>query len=328
MARRRYRQLALVSPLIALGASCLGACRRTERPRPVPVVAPRQVPAGAWPKTPKPVVTANLVTVTLDSVLPFDRPFVLRVPTPAGTDSMRLRYGTYDCMHGPQEQRRSCRLGEVTLRATPLVATEAMAAAIGPLPPNNAYAFQFDIWGKRKINDTLTPLRDDREVVGWTATDFRDHFDTDFGAIYGTRSEYVGLGIMLHVYAEPIRPFERLSDVESRWRRWKKRVNLAAGISLAELSDEKPVDHMFSFGTPVAAIGARKLPAPPGAAALIRTLIEQPRWAVGVIWFTQDDANPLITRKKTKADPFVSMTFDLDLKSILGPLYGVIGLED
>jgi hypothetical protein len=174
---------------------------------------------------------------------------------------------------------------------------------------------------KKAKDDTVS-------VVAWTTTTYRDHFDTDLGAVYSARTGYVGLAALLHWYPfQPIRQDEDLRIVANPWRRWAKRINLTTGLSLVKLEDRIPVDHKLTLGSPVFGIGVRKLTPPQAWPHWLRSVVEVPRLNAGVILFSQDDANPLVAKARTKAAGFASVTYDANLTSLLGPLYGLFGLR-
>lgn len=278
------------------------------------------VPEGTWPRRPRPVVRADLTTATFDSVLPFDRRFVVRVvsPDPAVVTRIDMLVTDPECLARLKVNVRfdpvpdDCQVASAADQRTSIIAAKEFAFNVDtPLEPNRAYRFEFILTGNGK--------EDRREIVAWATTDFRDRFDTDFGALVGQRTGYVGLGSFVHFYFEPIRPREDLREVRSCRRRWAKRANLAGGLSLVEVHGlrdlDQPVRHRFAYGTPAVGVGLRQLFGTPV------------RFTAGVMWLRQDDANPLVTDDRNKTDLFGAVTFDADLKTLLGPIYGIIGLK-
>jgi len=358
MLRPRSYQYVFVAVAATLAANCASR---------------RRAPDGLWPRRPLPTVRADLATAHFDSVLPFDRPFVLRVKPPDKFDAVYLQYGTYACMKRRAQRRAKCAT-RVDFRTTPLIARTELAADIEPLPPNNLYTFTFTVLGRptsdatalrdvaaalkaahcpdasalvadvgpdrpvpggvddalpplalracldvlaNGLHDGATPAVVDTESIGnWTSSSFKDHFDVDFGALYSFQARYWGMATLVHLYAEPVQPNEQMDWVHPEWRRFWKRVNVAGGLSLLQLGSRAPVKQKFAFGSPVAAVGFSRLP-----------VLTAMRVNGGLVWLTQDDANPLVTKDRTKIDPFVSLTFDYDIRNILGPIGGLLGLK-
>jgi hypothetical protein len=331
--------------------------------------APPGPGTGVWPRQPRPVVRADLTTQAFDSVLPFDRRFVMRFKAPEGFDSVQVVYGRPECIDLPGSDPRRC-ANLATATRTPLIQRTETAVRISrAVPPNTPYSFRFRVWASQKdelevlrgVLDSLKALdclrqptpaviaptcasaaeaavrrgddvsrkvvTDGVEIVAWSTTDFRDHFDTDFGAVYGGRTGYVGVATFLHAFATPVQQGDVLDVVESPVRKVLKTVNLIGGLAVAKLDDRVAVNQRFGFGSPVVGVGLRNVQRWEDGPTWLFGLPKGMRLNGGVIWLSQDDANPLVTRERTKLDWFVSASFDADVKSILGPLAGIIGIK-
>ena len=86
-------------------------------------------------------------------------------------------------------------------------------------------------------------------------------------------------------------------------------MSVFAGLSPLRITSDAPVNAPLAIGTPVAGIGLRQIP-----------YLGAFRINGGVMFFDQEDANPLVTTQRHKRDAFISFTADIELKDFLGPL--------
>lgn len=236
MATQRWRRptAAARALCLALAATCAGGELLAQTLTP---------PARVAPRRPRRSVRADLAATSFDSVLPFDQQFLVRVKEPTKPfDSLVVRFGTYTCMRLSAASRKilQCETASTVVPNALFENADAVIEVTHGLTPDAPYEFDFTAYRTEVVRDrdgkpvrtldfrdsVVATVDDQHEVVGWTTTDFRDHFDTDFGTFYAPRTGYVGLGTLVHVFAEPIHPhqFAADSDVTSASRRCFKRV--------------------------------------------------------------------------------------------------------
>lgn len=279
--------------------------------------------------------------------LPYGQEFFLRGPVAEHVDSVVLSYGLAD-------QLSDTSRGYWRRDTSAVIKETEFWMQVGPLRPDVRYEFSFSVHGKAKgssrqeymvsltsapshrrgrrtqwsgtIRDTTlavkpTPVSDTVVLLGNPTSRFQDHFRPDFGLMRSTRAEYVGVTSNVHFYLAPINPNEDLADLGSDvWGNFTKRMSIFAGLALQELSSEADVDALFEdVGSPVVGVGMRGFMYWPNMPARWRPLLQPLRLNTGIVWFHQEDPNPLVDDKIRKRDWFVSVTADIDLKSILGP---------
>lgn len=171
---------------------------------------------------------------------------------------------------------------------------------------------------------------------------FTQHFTTDFGVLRSFKAQYWGVYSGVHFYFAPINKNADLLPFDGTFElRLKKRVSMFVGIAFEEIGSKTEVDieNLTSIGTPVVGIGVRGIfrwgiyralfgkSHTDGAAErarrrrAIRKKVLQPfRLNVGVLFFRQQDAHPLVMAKRTKADFFISLTANINLITVAGPL--------
>lgn len=156
---------------------------------------------------------------------------------------------------------------------------------------------------------------DSLRMVAEVRTDIRNHVDTDFGVLHGFEPGYLGAMTSVHVYAVPRNPDECRSNF-SGWDRLLKRVSAFAGLSILEIYSKEKVEHYFARGAPVM-----------GLAVDTQVPIVGRVWLNGgIMFYRQDEPNPLVDRKKVHRDYFVAGTVDVALKNVLGPVAALLGL--
>lgn len=302
-------------------------------------------------------VAANLAKGQL-AALPYDVPFNLRLEVP--TLSARAGYSTvvesvlleYGPLMATSAGKRLLETDTVWLRVQGRVRPTELAFLVEPLERDQMYAFRFTVFSRR---DSLVQSRDsavvrshvlrrpgqDRdewelswdtlvsgdsvqkvvvaadtvELRGTPRARFTDRFDADIGVLRSDRLGYWGAMTSSHFYLVPVNRNECTSHYRGS-DHLLKRVSIFAGISLFEISSREDVDHLWSTGSPVVGVGVSRLGLPVPL-----------RINAGVIWLRQDDANPLVTRSRTKRDAFISATFDVELQSFITPLAVLAGLK-
>lgn len=223
---------------------------------------------------------------------------------------------------------------------------------IGPLQRNTTYTFCFGIFGTtppaRQANrPRAVTLRDQRQkckelfpsddqpsdirvISGVVArSSWRQHFDTDLGVMGTPTAGYLGVVTGVHFHLAPVRKDVDLFDpTVPPMQRLGRRFSVYAGISPVEIwhAADQPIQKT-RLGIPVVGLGFRGplyWQESGGTWGQVGPLM---RLNTGVMFFDQDAANPLVTEPRAKRDFFVSLTADLEISSVLGPLLGVLGVK-
>lgn len=310
------------------------------------------------------VIKVDLVTNSLDAMPPFDQAFRLRVEMPKGADSIYFRYGQA-CDIGARTGARICKPPEPEIRRKGgLIEATAVDFLLDEIPPNRPYLFQFTVYGTTAVRETdpakasagtrdtvigervagpdmkrdttryIRPIKDHatkdsvvvetRNIFVETHADFANHFDTDFGVFmthHNPGPGYIGAGTNVHFYLSAVNKKERGFRRTSLRDQLFKRVSLFAGLSFVTLQAKEEVKNRYDVGNPLFGLGIKP-----------RFRGRGEYWNffglnAGLVYFQQDAANPLVTDGKIKHAPFVSITGDITLKELLGPLATLLGVK-
>lgn len=154
------------------------------------------------------------------------------------------------------------------------------------------------------------------------ATSVNFSFDTrttltltpDFGYVYYGFSEkfyglapYIGAQIEFRYFDKNI-PFN-LIHKKSIWHR----LSFTTGITLTSLKKDKQREDFFSNKSLITGIGLR--------------LSSAVRITTGVVLFNRLDPNPILDNKRLSATPFIGLSVDLKLKSLMGDASAIFGLS-
>lgn len=251
------------------------------------------------------VVEFDPATDRMTAALPFGERFLLKLPVPDGVVAVAVAYG------------ETTKVG-VLLVDLPVVdvgtgplETGNVSFEIPPLDPRKEYRFNVTYRDSVTVPGSLTVKRareSVREVTGKASASGIDHLVTDLGFLRTNRASYWGAVTSVHVYGVPINKSESLSFSDLAFFR---RVSGLVGLSIVEFDSDADVEKFFPAGSPVLGMGVR-----------INRVI---RVSTGFMFFRQTDPNPLVDKKYTKADHFVSLSLDVDYKALLGPVGAVLG---
>lgn len=222
------------------------------------------------------------------------------------------------------------------------------------LRPDVRYVFEFNLHGSTKTSSSLTlvtfdsitidsagflrgrgvlmdtvpperkkstPFIDRDTVIASTRSLPVQRFDADLGIAAAHASGYVGLVSNAHLY--PFAPVNKATDlrtVRGFWPNFRQRVSIFAGLALQELNSDAEVHPLYDVGTPVVGAGLRGFLYWSPISQRLRPILQPLRLNAGVIFFEQEDPNPLVTERHGRHDLFASVTADIELKSVLGPL--------
>jgi hypothetical protein len=316
------------------------------------------VPTGVWcqedgavERRGRQTIQVNLATRSLESRVPFNEHFRVVGKYPAGVDRACLSYGPAQRLGQVVDPRLFASARSLPVSA--IIQQGEFAFDVGPLQPRDRYRFTFVLYrdtvikkvrnekGPRvggsdaaaarplhpcvpeaQLNQDAGPLPDTITRV-WSAdsvslsvtpgASFRNHIDADVGALHSFNAGYTGLVTNVHLYAYPLNKNEDLSD-RPAIEQLGKRFSVFLGLAVQELNSDADVDKFLPLGNPVVGVGLRGFPG-----------IEALRVNTGIMLFKQDDANPLVTKERLKYDPFVSVTADIEFKTLLGPLANLLG---
>jgi hypothetical protein len=265
-------------------------------------------------------VTADLATQQWTGSFPFDEVFTLRLAIPE-LEPVSPRMNEIRLAYGPaREESHTASDGTVTrdlVMAEPIdrdvvpltgpVKVKEVFFTVGPLDPSRVYLFDFQLFSD-------TTRRASVRMAAASRPDVTSHFDLDAGVLRSNRLQYTGMVIDAHYYLVPVNNNECPDNYRGA-EEILKRVSLFAGISVLRLSSKDNVHNFFERGAPAIGIGLNRLP-----------YLGPVRINGGLLFVKQDHANPLVSERVTKADPFVSVTVDFELRRVLGPLAGLFGL--
>jgi hypothetical protein len=265
-----------------------------------------------------PLVTADPASGTFDRNLPFDQPFLISVPYPQNTQSLRIAFGgmVLDVTQGEGGiVSTTPRIGVPIVSRTvtaPVLDTKTTGVFIPALHAGESYLLTLDY----VVGSNTTHV----QVLGRSLGAFKDHFREDFGLGWSPPPgpAYVAGGSNIHLYFVPINEaggsgsFSKLDFV-------LKRFSVFAGLTVFDLRTGRPIDKVFSPGNPQTGIGFRPL------SSGLPMVFNMVYLNFGLVYFDQKDPNPLITKEHGKHAPFVGLAGTVDFKDVLGPLAVLIG---
>jgi hypothetical protein len=301
---------------------------------------------------PSGTVTVDLSTRSFGATpLPFDVPFQIRGKVAPQTDAIYARYGLRGS--GSSTDRIESQLGcalwtrELERDSSRAAETEfAVDFPIHPLDADKEYLFEFTLYephpkqklpvqgvapvcsffeDQKKVNPSAFMTTDSFSIRASTQTDYTQRFDTDIGIVHSSQAGYTGFASNVHFHLWPLNKSADLADF-GFFESLKRRISVFGGLAVTKLGAEEDVTHLMGVGSPMVGLGFRapfywqglEPPFLPG------WLIRPMRLNAGVIWFNQDDPNPLVDETTVKHDAFVSLSYDVDVKSILGPFVSLL----
>ena len=191
----------------------------------------------------------------------------------------------------------------------------------GKLCPEMRYKFSFEFYKTAESENAYQTI----DIFRQPRVNLTDHFHLGIDILSNLKAPYWSAGTTLHMYFTPINRGEDLGEVKD-WQNLSKRVSLLVGLSVVELSDQAEVNIKSgtSLGSPLFGLGIRGL-FYWGGEEWQRRWFQPIRLNFGWIYVKQDHAHPLIEEDRSKLLPFVSLSADVQLKNIIGPLAGFFG---
>lgn len=310
-----------------------------------PVHASGQADATKPPPNPD-VVTVDLRGRALGGTLPFDQKLGLRGPLDTLTEVVAVRYERVTA-EGQDEIIGDPWCGywirQKPVGATPRARQTQFALEIPQLrlEPNKDYLFEFRVYEAPDAalqpppSDTTcmtapmgthipgATLTDSLVIHGDTHIEFSQRFDTDLGMAWAPGAEYIGATSGVHFFF--MRPINKKLDLAELgfWKSIPHRLSLYGGLAVNELGSGNDVKSALSVGSPMLGVGIRG-PLYWSKDTPFAWALRPIRLNTGIIWFEQDDPNPLVDETALKRDWFWSVTADIDLKTILGPFVALL----
>jgi hypothetical protein len=179
----------------------------------------------------------------------------------------------------------------------------------------------------RRTKDREVPEHDQQFITIQTASTFADHFKLDFGIGYASHPQaFVGT-VSLHAYLTPINESTDLESNIPPWEQIKRRTSLFVSIIPLTIHSwaKQEIKQVANIGNIGFGIGFRAPFYGPGWTSNYRRFLQPMRLNVGLMYFAQADANPVIIKDRTKWSPFVSLTYDFKIASIFGPIAKLFG---
>lgn len=287
-------------------------------------------------------VNINLARATFIDSIPFAEEFVLQGKVLNEIDSVYVWYR--------RDQPGSSFKVLRWLRSSGVFSPETtFYVTIDPLLPDQDYTFcvaQFGPdslpWGRSESDFTDAPgcawerweaasgATALSEIDGRPRSSWRHHFDQDLGVMTSFNADYTGLVTAVHLH--PL-PYNRSADLYDHGsgllRQLGTRLSLFGGISPIEIHSgaEQPIKKT-ALGVPVVGVGVRGiLYWTPNGGGFYDRFIQPIRLDAGVMFFDQDDPNPLVDKNIARRDVFVALTADIELKDVLGPIAGLFGIK-
>ncbi|HSL84576.1 MAG TPA: hypothetical protein VLF66_17515, partial [Thermoanaerobaculia bacterium] len=146
--------------------------------------------------------------------------------------------------------------------------------------------------------------------TGSFSTRAKNHVSMDIGILYSGDAGEVLPYFGANFYLRPVNRAVPLSQVGRLGRRFSFMVGVTYSSIREEENGRVLRDDLFGSMALVVGAGLR--------------LSDAARFAVGALVYQENDPNPLVDDLSLTADPFVSVSFDANVKSLLGPLADAI----
>ena len=181
----------------------------------------------------------------------------------------------------------------------------------------------------RRTIDRSIPERNQQYISIRTPSAFADHFKLDFGLGYAFHSRAIVGSVSLHFYMTPINESTDLSSSMPPWQQFKRRTSLF--VSLVPLTihswSKQEIKQIANLGNLGFGIGYRAPFYGPNCISSNagRRFLQPIRLNVGMMYFAQADANPVVPKDRTKWSPYASITFDFNIAAVFGPVAKLFG---
>jgi hypothetical protein len=301
------------------------------------------------------VVTVDLKARTFSGTLPFDQAFEVRGAVDTATDAIVLRYGVRSMANEDANVFVATPKCAVWVRQAPLQGAAVRAPEshfVLDLPSrmlraNNDYLFEFSLYELKQPGSLGQPADDDAcmgpvdiaapsaattiqltEVVsirGDTDMEFTQWFDTDIGFMYAHGAGYKGVASGVHFFLRPVNKKLDLAELGAL-ESIPYRLTPYLGLAVDKLGGGRDVEPAWTVGSPMLGLGFRGplYWSEDTPLARMNWILRPIRLNTGIVWFRQDDPNPLVDDKILKHDWFWSITADVDLTTILGPFVALL----
>lgn len=179
-------------------------------------------------------------------------------------------------------------------------------------------------------------LTDEFTFSAKTGGAFEDHFKLDLGLITTQRARYTSAVSAVHLYSIPVdRGADLKDDGLTRLQEFRSRLSLMGGLAVVKFEGRGTVDKPRDLGAFVAGFGFRApfygycmIPRRNTLPARLcqtrgRKWLQPMRLNAGWIFLKQADANPAIVDSHRFVDAFVGLSFDTEIRTLLGPLANI-----
>lgn len=266
---------------------------------------------GAAPIRQRPAVKLDLSRKAFDPALPFGEGFQLTGQIPEEVYRVSLRYGPTSVDEAGR--RSTVFVSEYTFPRSDVIQQQEFAFHIRPLRANRDYLFELNFHKESTRDSTRKDtLTDKVEIIARARASLANHFDSDIGLMNSFRAGYWGLVTNAHLHVVPVNKNEELGN-RPALERLAKRLSVFGGLALHKFGADDDVEPFWDVGSPVAGLGLR------GIAGLDGLRVNG-----GIVWVKQEDTNPLVSERHTKRDGFVSVTGDVEIQKLLGPLLAIL----
>ncbi|MBH8557747.1 hypothetical protein [Hymenobacter negativus] len=278
-------------------------------------------------------VEIDLINESIKGKIPFDAPFEFIGTPPKTVDVLKIRKVQLDSSTGTvlaveeatwarQYDKSNGGAEGEDAKAEKFRLFLLFKQGQGYPTPNHRYLFYIDgyacTWqGQSKVASY--------SLVGTTESGLSDHIKLDFGLGYAFKPRAVVGLTTVHFYFSPINEDTDLNDEHLSFsRHFLLRTSLFAGLSPVVFSEhtEQEIKRKFALGSFVYGVGLRSPFYSPWfrTGRFGRVFFQPMRVNVGVLNFKQANQNVSIAGDVNKRALFMSITYDFNIASILGPL--------
>lgn len=266
------------------------------------------------------MVTLNPLTGIVSGDVPFDYPFVFTGELKkTGINKIELRLSNNVC--GCNSTHTVSTWERTTKDEDAFKLTWFSVGCITFLQPFRKYDFSV------VVTDSTGHSREPVSFRVIPRTGVANHAKLDFGLGYAFAPKALVAVTTVHFYFTALNDDTDLKHIHGI-RSFFLRTSLFVGISPLTLASdtEQPMQGRYSVGSLVFGIGIRS-PLYPlmGNGPVARALLQPMRIHFGEMLYRQADANPAIPLSRNKLSPYIGLTYDLNLSSVLGPVGKLIG---
>ncbi|HEY4147271.1 MAG TPA: hypothetical protein VGM41_00010 [Chitinophagaceae bacterium] len=265
-------------------------------------------------------VTVDLVKQTLTDI-PFDKPFYFLGDA---TNAVGVQTIIFEIKRGRGSKGVYIPIGTSTVRGSQQFICLFLHGTLGIdfLLPDHEYTIRITSQNAAGAN-----LPDYSFEYGLLITSkFGDHTKLDFGIGWAPSPNALFGYTSVNIYFTPINDETNLKEIQSLSRNLFLRTSLFMGISpiLFSSDTKQPIKNKYGAGNFVFGIGIRSpfygRYTPWFRGKVGQKLLQPMRISIGEFLYKQANANSVINADVNKHSPFVAITYDWNIATLLGPV--------